>query len=114
MANDRQKRFRPWLPVEAQADNKPPTSSLSIRKCDLAAIQSLSHGVADKNQQQMAWNAILHICGINDADWMPDEHGGDRETSFAAGKRHVGLQLRKLTSFSLNLLTGEQNDRTDQ
>lgn len=36
---------------------------------------------------------------------------GERDSSFAAGKQHVGFQIRKLISHSLSILTGESNDR---
>lgn len=103
-------KFRPWHPVTVNKSNDPVISSLEIRKCDCVAIQSVERGVASEDQQKMAWAAILHICGLNDLAWMPDENGGDRDTAFAAGKQHVGFQLRKLTKFPITFLTGENTD----
>lgn len=91
--------------------NETPISLLrdtEITKADCAALQAVASGTANEGQQKRAMAAILHICGINNMTWMPDEHGGDRETSFAAGKQHVGFQIRKLVTHPLDVLTGER------
>lgn len=103
--------YRPWLPVTVRADNELPSNDLEIRKSDCVAIQALATGTANEDQQKRAWAAILHITGINDLEFLPVEHGGERDSVFKSGKRHVGLQLRKLVSFPLNFLTGENHDR---
>ncbi|MGE8105157.1 hypothetical protein ACQKP1_15870 [Allorhizobium sp. NPDC080224] len=101
-------RYRPWLPVTVRSDNELPANDLEIRKADCVAIQAVATGTANEDQQKRAFAAILHISGLGGLAWMPHEHGGDRDTTFAAGKQHVGHQLRKLTSFSLSILTGEK------
>ena len=111
------RRYRPWLPVEVRPDNEMPESNRQIRKADCVAIQAVAAGVANEDQQKRAFAAILHICGANDLAWMPEEHGGDRDTAFAAGKQHIGFQLKKLATVSLSILTGENDgrrERTDQ
>lgn len=108
------RRYRPWLPVEVRPDNEMPESNRQIRKADCVAIQAIAAGVANEDQQKRAFAAILHICGTNDLAWMPEEHGGDRDTAFAAGKQHIGFQLRKLATVSLSILTGENNGRREQ
>jgi hypothetical protein len=105
------RRYRPWLPVTVRDDNDMPEDNTQIRKSDCVAIQAVANGAANEDQQKRAWAAILFICGTNDLAWMPEEHGGERDTSFAAGKQHVGHQLRKLAAFSLSILTGERDDR---
>jgi hypothetical protein len=109
-------RYRPWHPTKVNKGNDLPIAADEIRRCDAVAIQAVAKGVASEDQQKMALAAIFHVCGINEMDWMPEEHGGDRETSFAAGKRFVGLQLRKITTLPLLHLTGEANvrDRHDR
>jgi hypothetical protein len=107
------RRYRPWCPVTVKPDNEPPATHLEIRKADCVAIQALSTGKANEDQQKRAWAAILHICAINDLEFLPAEHGGERDSIFKSGMRHVGLQLRKLTSFSVSVLTGDDNDRRD-
>jgi hypothetical protein len=103
--------YRPWLPVTVRADNNMPLNDLELRKSDCVALQAVAAGVANEDQQKRAFAAILHITGISNLAWMPTEHGGDRDTTFAAGKQHVGLQLRKLTTISLSILTGENDGR---
>jgi hypothetical protein len=105
--------YRPWLPVKVRPDNDVPINNLEIRKCDAVAIHAVANGTANEGQQKMAMAAILHICGINDLAWMPEEHGGERDSAFAAGKQFVGHQLRKITTISLSVLTGDDDGRRD-
>lgn len=107
------RKYRPWLPVTVRKDNDTPLgmlTDLEINKADCVALQALRAGNANEGQQKQALAAILHICGTDDMEFLPDEHGGERETHFKSGKRFVGLQLKKLVSFNLNLLTGETDD----
>lgn len=106
-----QKLYRPWHPVTVRPDNEMPRNDLEIRRTDCVALQALAAGVANEDQQKRALGAILQICGIHQPSWMPAEHGGARESDFAAGKQHVGFQIKKLISHSLSILTGETNDR---
>lgn len=108
---DKRRPYRPWLPVVVNSDNEMPISHLEIRKCDCVAIQALAQGIANEDQQKRAWAAILHICAINDLEFLPAEHGGERDSTFKSGMRHVGMQLRKLVSYSVLILAGETNDR---
>jgi hypothetical protein len=103
-------RYRPWLPVTVNADNSDPATDLVIRKVDCVALQAVWAGVANEDQQKRAILTMMHICGVNDLEYLPDEHGGERDSTFKSGKRHVGLQLRKLVSFPISILTGEEND----
>ncbi|WP_040456271.1 hypothetical protein [Hoeflea sp. 108] len=105
------KHYRPWHPLTVRPDNEMPRNDLEIRKADCAALQALAAGIANEDQQKRALGAILHICGLHQPAWMPAEHGGERDSSFAAGKQHVGFQIRKLITHSLSILTGESNDR---
>ncbi|RVG88675.1 hypothetical protein [Sinorhizobium meliloti] len=110
---DKRRPYRPWLPVTVRDDNEMPANHLEIRKTDCVAIQAIAQGVANEDQQKRGFAAILHICAVNDLEFLPVEHGGERESTFKSGMRHTGMQLRKLVSFPLNLLTGEKNDGRD-
>lgn len=108
------RRYRPWHPVKVRMDNAIPLGSLTdleIRKADCVALQAIYAGVATEEQQKRAFAAFLHICGVGNLAWMPDEHGGERDTTFAAGKQFVGLQLRKLVTHPLDILTGERQEK---
>ncbi|MDR6818499.1 hypothetical protein J2X76_003676 [Neorhizobium sp. 2083] len=106
-----ERKYRPWLPITVRPDNSPPVNHLEIRKADCVAIQAIATGTASEDQQKRAYAAILHICAINDLEFLPVEHGGERDSTFKSGMRHVGMQIRKLVSFPLDLLTGEKHDR---
>jgi|SRR5690242_20236674 len=100
--------YRPWLPLSVRPDNDTPLLPLELNKADCAAIQAVASGTANDGQQIRAFAAILHVCGTDDLEFLPDEHGGERESHFKSGMRHVGLQLRKLVSYPLDVLTGER------
>ena len=63
------------------------------------AFRSFVAGKANEGQQALVWKYIQYVCGVGeytDLSWRPGGLEGDRETSFAEGKRFVGLQLMKL------------------
>lgn len=105
--------YRPWRPVTVIENKHRPATHLQIREADCAALQAVSKGLANEDQQKMAMAAIMHICAINDLEYLPAEHGGERDSSFKSGMRHVGLQLRKLTSHPLSLLVGEDDEQRE-
>lgn len=60
---------------------------------DTYAIKALASGVANEGQQKRALEWIINtLCATYDLSYRP---GSDRDTAFAEGKRHVGLQLVK-------------------
>jgi hypothetical protein len=63
------------------------------------AIRALHGGVANDGQQKLAWSWIMYITGAGeewaDLSFRPGQNG-DRDTTFAEGKRFPGLQLRKM------------------
>lgn len=62
---------------------------------DTMAIKALATGTANDGQQKRALAWIINaVCGTYDLSFRPGE-SGDRETAFAEGKRHVGLQIVK-------------------
>ncbi len=80
---------RPWLPVE-------------YTDRDIGAIQALARGEADAATQQHALRFIVeNISECYDMAWVPES---DRASCFAAGKRHVGLQIVKLTKLNIGAL----------
>ncbi|NTA34325.1 hypothetical protein G6K96_21575 [Agrobacterium vitis] len=111
MAKPVKRPYRPWKPVTVQADNNQPISNLSIRKADAVAIKAVAGGYANEDQQRRAWAALLHMTGANDLPWMPEEHGGARDTDFAAGKAHIGKQFMKIAAVPLEVLTGEAMEK---
>jgi hypothetical protein len=62
---------------------------------DTYAVKALAAGVANEGQQKRALEWIINtLCGTYDLSFRPGADG-DRETAFAEGKRHIGLQLVK-------------------
>lgn len=80
-----------WEPWQAPAWELP----------DAAAIQALARGTASADQQQRALKFITEVlAGIYDDSFRPGTDGA-RLTDYALGKRHVGLQIVKLTQLNL-------------
>jgi len=66
---------------------------------DAGAIQALIRGEAQPHQQQRAIKYIVEaLCGAYDLSFRPS---GDRDTTFAEGRRFVGLQIVKLSKINV-------------
>jgi len=77
-------------------------------RSEVAALKALAKGEARPDQQIIAAETILNkFCRLNDLDWFPDDFGGERESSFAAGRRFVGLLFSKVITQSFEALTGK-------
>lgn len=62
------------------------------------AIRAVYAGTANADQQKTAMRWIEYVAGVGefaDLSFRPGGQGGDRETTFAEGKRFVGLQILK-------------------
>jgi hypothetical protein len=81
----------PWLPHDYD-DNI------------VMAIRALVSGTANSGQQIQVWEYINYICGSSDKymdlSFRPGVEG-QIATTFAEGKKFVGLQLRKLLHHAL-------------
>ncbi len=68
---------------------------------DIEALKALALGKASEGQQVRALKWILEqACQTYELSFRSDADGGDRETAFAEGKRHVGMQIVKLINLS--------------
>lgn len=84
----------PWLP--------PPYDI-----ADVVAVQALAQGTADEHQQKRALRWIVEqAAGTYDIGWHPS---GDHESSFAAGRRAVGLSVVKLTKINPKALLKKED-----
>lgn len=89
-------RVEPWMPAE-------------WAPVDAAAIQAVAAGRANEDQQRRAMRFIVdRLCGTYDLSYR-SEHPND--TSFAEGKRFVGLQIVKFINLSLAMLRGKQTEQ---
>jgi hypothetical protein len=76
----------PWKPTEWEP-------------ADVAAIQALVRGDASPEQQRRAVDYIIKdIAGTYDLSYRPDS---ERDSTFAEGKRFVGLQIVKAINLNL-------------
>lgn len=77
------KRQGPWAPAPYDP-------------ADARAIQDLEQGKATPEQQKRALKWIIEsVSGTYDVTYWPGEDG-ERNTSFANGKRYVGLTIVKM------------------
>lgn len=81
----------------AKATRAPlPWDRVDLSNTEVASIRAVSEGVADPEQQRVAYKAIIHkLCAVDRASFTilgGDE--GRRATDFAEGKRWVGNTIR--------------------
>lgn len=71
-------------------------------KSQVAAIQALSRGEANEGQQKLALQFIIEdVCKTYDEPYRPDS---ERDTIFALGKRHSGMEIVKLMKLKMGKL----------
>jgi hypothetical protein len=93
MAAKLNKAFSPWLPADYEL-------------ADATAIQAVAKGEASPEQQQRAMRFIVEeVAATYQSTYIP---GSDRDTAFAEGRRHVGLQLVKFIKLNLSILRSKQ------
>lgn len=85
-------RDPPWLPAPYEV-------------ADIDAMKALAAGTATDFQQRQAVNWIVNIAALTyDEPFRSDADGGERSTSFALGKAHVGRQVMKLVNMPPDLV----------
>lgn len=72
----------PWLPASYDDDV-------------VYAVSALAKGKANEVQQRLAWEWLMFVSGIDDLSYRPGATG-ERDTTFAEGKKFVGYQFRKM------------------
>ena len=73
-----------------------------------AAVQALQRGDAGPDQQKQFLNWLVNVAaGTYNQSY---QETGDRDTTFAEGRRFVGLQIVKLLHVSLNALRKVQTN----
>jgi len=76
-----------------------PWDPIDLTRSELASIKAVADGVAQGEQQRIAFRAIqLKLCAVDQASFtvLPGSEDGRRATDFAEGKRWVGLTLRQV------------------
>ena len=83
---------RPWFPAPYE-------------KADASAIQALSRGLADPEQQQRALKWIIEGAAMcYGMSFIPGGEDGRRDSDFAEGRRYVGQQIVKMTKLNLAVI----------
>lgn len=72
----------PWMPASYDDDV-------------VYAVSAFAKGKANEVQQRLAWEWLMHVSGTDDISYRPGATG-DRDTTFAEGKKFVGYQFRKM------------------
>lgn len=76
---------------------------------DAYAVQAVMDGRASEDQQRRAMQFIVNqVCGTYDLSYRPTS---DRDTTFAEGKRFVGLTLVKFSRLNIARLRGKQTEQ---
>lgn len=79
----------PWFPPDYEL-------------ADVCAMKGLANGTATPEQQQQALKWIIEkACATYELSYRPTS---DRDTSFAEGRRFVGLQIVKALRLDLEML----------
>ena len=79
----------PWYPPEYELS-------------DVCALKGLANGTATPEQQQQALKWIIErACATYELSYRPTS---DRDTTFAEGRRFVGLQIVKALHLDLEML----------
>jgi hypothetical protein len=72
---------------------------------DISALKGLAAGTATSDQQQRALKWIIeNACATYELSYRPTS---DRDTSFAEGRRFVGLQIVKALHLDISILRKE-------
>jgi hypothetical protein len=85
-------KAEPWKPPDWEPE-------------DAYALQAVMHGRASEDQQRRAMKFVVErICGTYDLSYRAEK---PHDTSFAEGKRFVGLQLVKFATLNLAAVRGK-------
>lgn len=91
-----------------------PWTPASYTDPDVYALKALQAGEAEPHQQKRALDFIINVvCKTYDLSWQDDSRGGERATSFAEGKRFVGLQIVKFVNYPVSRL-GKKDGRSSR
>lgn len=86
-------------------DDHAPWKPAKYELPDATSIQALAKGEANPDQQMRVLKWIIEsAAGTYEPSYRPGQEG-DRDTSFAEGRRFVGLQIVKLLKLNTKVLT---------
>lgn len=113
MSKQPQPPKHPWMPVAVSDTPLKYRTPGVISKQDIRAIKNCWAGDASPHEQRLALQAILYsVARLGDMTYYPDSMGGERDSAFAQGMRHVGLQVQKVAEVGNIYLQGD-NDKPE-
>lgn len=86
---------RPWMPLLVSDEDQHRGAPGVLHPSDVRALSAVWSGTGDADQQRRALIAVHKIAQTSDMSYRPNDHGGERDSIFAEGKRFVGLQMQK-------------------
>ena len=97
----------PQIPIKTQRqaiEDHAPWKPASFEDADAAALQAVAHGMASPDQQKRAITWLIEKgAATYDMTYRPGALEGERDTSFAEGRRFVGLQVVKLLKWKTGI-----------
>lgn len=100
---------RVFQPTDIIDKHQGPRAPGVISKADVRAIRHCWEGIASPGDQRLALEAIIYsIARADDLGFYPDDKGGERESNFAQGMRHAGMQTRKIAMFGNTYLADDK------
>lgn len=91
-------------PTGKALEDNAPWKPAKYEPADVAAIQALYEGSANREQQKRALTWLINTaCATYDMSYRTGAAGA-MDTAFAEGRRSVGLQLVKLCNIKIGLL----------
>lgn len=91
-------------PINQALEENAPWLPATYDLADVGALQALGRGDASPDAQQRALRWIIEkAAGTYEPSYRPGEDG-ERDTAFAEGRRHVGLQIVKLLKLNLQAM----------
>ena len=77
-----------------------PWEPYQLGKGDCLSLRNLQAGNASERQQKHIYELLLNLNGVRDLELRPDE----RASTFASGKRFVGLQIVKAVTLPASVV----------
>lgn len=101
----------PYVPARVEVKPPPLRTPGVISHRDIRAILNCWKGQASPEEQRVVLETIIYsLARADDLGYFPDNRGGERDSSFLQGMRHVGLQLRKFAELGTAYLTAETKE----
>lgn len=86
----------------------PVWKTVPFELADAKALQQLAAGEADEAQQKRALRWIVNNAGmLGKSTYVPDEHGGARDSTLGQGRQFVAVQTMRLVTTNLDDLDKE-------